>query len=144
MRGEHERVTMAEITTQQLAELLIGIARSQQAVVDAIESMQAGFKGKHFSSTLQSTAKLRSMDYVPTLQDLPARVLLQCQGRTGPDLSQLVPVLEAMLAEKRPPIAPAAIPPAIARAVSQKDAAAPEAPPASQLLTDSIPFETTK
>ena len=31
---------MAEITTQQLAELLIGIARSQQAVVDAIDSAQ--------------------------------------------------------------------------------------------------------
>ena len=62
---------MAEITTQQLAELLIGIARSQQAVIDAIESAQAGFKAKHLSPTLQAAAKLRSMDYVATLQDLP-------------------------------------------------------------------------
>ena len=135
---------MPEITTQQLAELLIGIARSQQAVVDAIESAQAGFKGKHLSPTLQSTAKLRSMDYVATLQDLPARVLLQCQGRTGPDVAQLVSVLEAMLEEKRSPIAPASIPPAVARAASQKDAAAPEAPAAAPLMTDSIPFEATK
>lgn len=135
---------MAEITTQQLAELLIGIARSQQAVIDAIESAQAGFKGKHLSPALQSTAKLRNMDYVATLQDLPARVLLQCQGRVGPDLAQLVSVLEAMLAEKRSPIAPASVPPAIARAASQMDAAAPVAPAASPLLTDSIPFEATK
>jgi hypothetical protein len=84
------------------------------------------------------------MDYVATLQDLPARVLLQCQGRVGPDLAQLVSALEAMLAEKRPPIAPASVPPAIARAASQKDAAAPAAPAASPLLTDSIPYETTK
>lgn len=135
---------MAEITTQQLAELLVGIARSQQAVVDAMESAQGGFKAKHLSPVLQSTAKLRSMDYVATLQDLPARVLLQCQGRGGPDLAQLVSVLEAMLAEKRAPMAPASVPPAIARAASQKDAAAPVAAAASPLLTDSIPFETTK
>jgi hypothetical protein len=109
-----------------------------------MESAQAGFKSKHLSPALQSTAKLRSMDYVATLQDLPARVLLQCQGRVGPDLAQLVSALEAMLAEKRPPIAPASVPPAIARAASQKDAAAPAAPAASPLLTDSIPYETTK
>ena len=135
---------MAEISTQQLAEILIGIARSQQAVVDAIESAQAGFKSKHLSPNLQAAAKLRSMDYVATLQDLPARVLLQCQGRTGPDMPQLIATLEAMLAEKRAPIGPASVPPAIVRATSQKDAAAPEAPPATPLQTDSIPFEAVK
>jgi hypothetical protein len=36
------------------------------------------------------------------------------------------------------------VPPAIVRATSQKDAAAPEAPPTTPLQTDSIPFETTK
>ena len=35
------------LTTQQLAELLIGIARSQQAIIDAIESSKAGFKGTY-------------------------------------------------------------------------------------------------
>jgi hypothetical protein len=138
---------MAEITTQQLAELLIGIARSQQAVVDAIESAQAGFKGKHLSPALQSVAKLRSMDYVATLQDLPARVLLQCQGRAGPDLAQVMATLEAMLAEKRAPIAPASVPPAVARAASMKDAAAPEAPPApaaAPAATDGIPFDAAR
>jgi len=135
---------MAEITTQQLAELLIGVARSQQALVDAIESSQAGFKSKHLSSTLQSVAKLRSMDYTATLQDLPARILLQCQGRVGPNLTQIIQDLEAMLAEKRPPVAPAAVPPAIARAASQLDAAAPVAPAPAAAPIAGIPFETTK
>ena len=135
---------MAEITTQQLAELLIGVARSQQAVIDAIESAQAGFKAKHLSPALQAAAKLRSMDYVATLQDLPARVLSQCQGRTGPNLTQVVNDLELMLAEKRPAIAPASVPPAIARAASEPDAAAPVAAPAAAITMPVIPFETVK
>ena len=135
---------MAEITTQQLAELLIGVARSQQALIDAIESAQAGFKAKHLSPALQSAAKLRSMDYVATLQDLPARVLSQCQGRTGPNLAQLVQELEGMLAEKRTPIAPASVPPAIARAASEPDAAAPVAAPAAAITMPVVPFESVK
>jgi hypothetical protein len=137
-------MTMAEITTQQLAELLIGIARSQQAVIDAIENGQASFKAKHLSSTLQAAAKVRSMDYVATLQDLPARVLSQCQGRTGPNLAQIVRELELMLAEKRQPIQPAGVPPAIARAASQPDAAAPVAAAAAPLAIPVVPFEPVK
>jgi hypothetical protein len=135
---------MAEITTQQIAELLIGVARSQQAVIDAIESAQAGFKAKHLSPALQSAAKLRSMDYVATLQDLPARVLSQCQGRTGPNLAQIMQELELMLAEKRPAVAPASVPPAIARAASEPDAAAPLVAPAATVTMPVIPFETEK
>ena len=135
---------MAEITTQQLAELLIGVARSQQAVVDAIESAQAGFKSKHLAPTLQSVAKLRSMDYAATLQDLPARVLLQCQGRVGPNLGQIVQDLEAMLAEKRPAFSSASVPPALARAASQLDAAAPVASAPVLASVAGIPYETTK
>jgi hypothetical protein len=135
---------MAEITTQQLAELLIGIARSQQAVIDAVESAQAGFKAKHLSPALHAAAKLRSMDYIATLQDLPARVLSQCQGRTGPNLVQIVHELELMLAEKRPAIVPASVPPAIARAASQPDAAAPVAAAAAPVTMPVIPFETVK
>ena len=135
---------MAEITTQQIAELLIGIARSQQAVIDAIESAQAGFKAKHLASALQSAAKVRSMDYVATLQDLPARVLSQCQGRTGPNLVQIVRDLELMLAEKRPAIEPASVPPAIARAMNEPDAAAPVAAPSAGVTMPVIPFETVK
>jgi hypothetical protein len=135
---------MAEITTQQLAELLIGVARSQQAVIDAIESSQAGFKAKHLSPALQAAAKLRSMDYVATLQDLPARVLSQCQGRVGPNLPQIVRELELMLAEKRSAIEPASLPPAIARAALEPDAAAPVAAPAATVTMPAIPFETVR
>ena len=35
------------ISTQQLAEILIGVARSQQAIIDAVESMKAGFKSTY-------------------------------------------------------------------------------------------------
>ena len=132
------------LSTQQLAEILVGIARSQQALIEAIEGMKAGFKSTYLAPALDSVAKIRSTGRPLALQEYPARVLLQCQGRVGPDLAQLVSVLEAMLAEKRSPIAPASVPPAIARAASQMDAAAPVAPVASPLLTDSIPFEATK
>ena len=78
------------ITTQQLAELLIGVARSQQAIIDAIEGMKPGFKGTYLTPALDTAAKLRSTGRPLTLQDYPARVLVQCQGRAGPNLEQIV------------------------------------------------------
>ena len=78
------------VTTQQLAELLIGIARSQQAIIDAIDAQKAGFKGTYLSPALDSVAKIRSTNRAPTLQEFPARVLLQCQSRTGPNPEQVI------------------------------------------------------
>ena len=94
------------ITTQQLAEILVGIARSQQALIEAIESMKAGFKGTYLAPALDSVAKIRAIGRPLTLQEFPARVLLQCQGRAGPNMGQIVRDLEALLAG--PPDAPAA------------------------------------
>lgn len=88
---------MANITTQQLAELIIGIARTQQALVDAMESQKAGFKGTHFASALDNAAKIRVTNRPLTLQELPARALLQCMGRAGPNVEQLTRDLEALL-----------------------------------------------
>ncbi|HSN40479.1 MAG TPA: hypothetical protein VLT92_09805 [Burkholderiales bacterium] len=93
---------MGNLTTQQIAELLIGIARAQQAVVDAVESAKPGFRMTHLSPVLQSAAKLRNTNHVATLTDLPARVLLQCQGRAGPDVAQIARDLDEMLAAQRP------------------------------------------
>ena len=42
------------LTTQQLAEILIGVARSQQAIIDAVESMKAGFKGTYLAPALSA------------------------------------------------------------------------------------------
>ena len=88
---------MANITTQQLAELIIGVARTQQALVDAMESQKAGFKGSHFASALDNAAKIRVTNRPLTLQELPARALLQCMGRSGPNVEQLTRDLEALL-----------------------------------------------
>lgn len=93
---------MKNLTTQQLAELLIGIARAQQAVIDAVESARPGFKMTHLTPVLHTAAKLRNTNHVATLADLPARLLLQCQGRVGPDVALVVRDLEEMLAAKQP------------------------------------------
>ena len=114
------------LTTQQLAELLIGVARSQQAIIDGIEGLKAGFKGTYLAPALDSVAKIRSMGRPPSLQDFPARVLLQCQGRAGPNVEQIVRDLEALLSGQQP--TPSAIAPAIARAAA---AAPPPAAPAA-------------
>lgn len=110
---------MANITTQQLAELIIGVARTQQAIVDAMESQKAGFKGSHFASALDNAARIRVTNRPLTLQEFPARALMQCMGRAGPNVEQLARDLEALLsgqplvaaapeAASAPPAAPAA------------------------------------
>lgn len=88
---------MANITTQQLAELLIGVARAQQAIVDAIESQKAGYKGSHFAPAIDNAAKSRVTTRPLTLQEFPSRVLLQCMGRAGPNIEQLTRDLDALL-----------------------------------------------
>jgi len=91
---------MANITTQQLAELIIGVARTQQAIVDAMESQKAGFKGGHFASALDNAAKVRVTNRPLTLQEFPARALMQCMGRAGPNVEQLARDLETLLSGK--------------------------------------------
>jgi len=87
---------MATLTTQKLAELLIGIARSQQAVIDAIESQRTGYKLTHLAPVLTTAAKIRNTGHVPTLMDFPSRVLLAHQGR-NPPVAQVLRDLEALL-----------------------------------------------
>ena len=95
---------MANLTTQQIAELLIGIARTQQAIVDGVESLKAGYKSSHFSPALDNAAKSRVTTRPLTLQEFPSRVLMQCMGRACPNLEQLTPPLPA----PPPPAAPSA------------------------------------
>jgi hypothetical protein len=88
---------MANVPTQQLAELIIGIARSQQAIIDAMESQKAGYRGSHLGPALDNAAKSRVTTRPLTLQEFPARVLMQCMGRAGPNVEQLTRDLEALL-----------------------------------------------
>ena len=100
---------MANITTRQLAELIIGIARAQQAIIEGMESLKAGYKATHFAPALDNTAKTRVTTRPLTLQEFPARVLMQCMGRAGPNVEQVARDLEALLAGQ-PPLAAAAAP----------------------------------
>lgn len=115
------------LTTHQLAEILIGVARSQQAIIEAIESMKAGFKGTYMAPALESVAKIRSTGRPLAMQDFPARVLLQCQGRAGPNVEQIVRDLEALLSGQS--TTPSAVSPAAARAAA--GAAVPAVAPAA-------------
>ena len=95
---------MSNLTTQQLAELLLGIARAQHAVIEAMENSKAGFKSTHFRPTLESVSRIRS-NRADSLTDFPARLLLQMLGRTGPDASQVAKDLELLLSSQ--PASPA-------------------------------------
>ena len=120
---------MAEVTTQQLAQLLLGIARAQNAMVEALENSKAGFKSTHFRPSIETASRIRS-NMPETLADYPSRLLLQMLGRTAPDTDRVMRDLEALLA--RPsgaaPAAPASAVPAGAPALAPAPAAAPDDP----------------
>jgi hypothetical protein len=73
------------ISPQHLAELLIGIARAQAAIVRATGSEAGAVDGlqKLYSGT--------------SLADLPARILLETLGRSGPDAAAIIADLERIL-----------------------------------------------
>ena len=80
----------------QLAELLMGIAKAQAAVIDAVERAEPGFRNNHAVPMLTTAANVRAA--VPRIQDLPARILLRMQGRAAFDVAQIRQDLEAALA----------------------------------------------
>lgn len=83
-----------EISAQQLAELLIGIARAQAAVINGLESAQPGTRG-HIVPAVQNVAHLRDHPS-PTLVDLPVRVLLSHLSRAVPDTEAIARELERL------------------------------------------------
>lgn len=91
-----------QISAPQLAELLLGIARAQAAIVQGLESEMAGVKSGRIMPALQNVAHLRDHPE-PTLTDLPVRVLLGTLGRQVPDTAGLVRDLERLLGGESPP-----------------------------------------
>src|SRR4029079_1047279 len=87
-----------EISAQQLAELLLGIARAQAAIVQGLENELAGVRSGRIVPALQNVAHLRPHPQ-PTLTDLPVRVLLATLGRQVPDAAALVRDLDRLLGE---------------------------------------------
>ncbi len=112
----------------QLAELLMGIAKAQNAVIDAIDRAEPGFRNNHAVPILTTAANVRAA--VPRIQDLPSRILLRMQGRAAFDVAQIQQDLEAALANggAAVPDDPSKnIPPAAARVAARAAAAAPAA-----------------
>ena len=87
---------MSSVTSEQVAELLLGIARSQLAIADAMESSKAGFKSVHLRSNVESAARIK-MNRPVVLADLPSRLLLQMLGRNPPTLDAVKRELETLL-----------------------------------------------
>jgi len=84
-----------QISAQQLAELLLGIARAQAAMVHGMENELPGIRGSRVVPALQNVAHLFDHPQ-PTLTDLPVRVLLATLARQVPDLAALVRDLERL------------------------------------------------
>src|SRR5262245_31078900 len=89
---------MSNVTTQQLAELLLGVARAQNAIIDAMENSSRGFKSGHFRPALETVSRIRS-NHPESLVDFPARLLLQMLGRNGPDVATVTKNLDALLGD---------------------------------------------
>jgi len=90
---------MLQISAQQLAELLTGIARAQAAVVTGLESELAGVKSGRVIPAVQNVAHLRDHPQ-PTLVDLPVRLLLASMGRVGPDPAVVAKDLERLFSSQ--------------------------------------------
>lgn len=117
-----------EISSEYLADLLIGIAKAQTAVIDAMERANPGFRNTHAVPILQVAANMRAGD--PRLIDLPSRVLLRMQGRVALDNTAVVADLER-LAKGGPPVAgdaSAATAPRVAPSAPAPAAPVPAAP----------------
>lgn len=83
------------LSTEQLAELLAGIARSQQAIIDAIESENAGWRNTHLLPKLTTASNMRTA--TARLFDVPSRILLRSQGRLPMDVATIARTLDEAL-----------------------------------------------
>jgi hypothetical protein len=100
-----------DISPEFLTDLLIGVARAQNAVIDAIDRANPGFRSTHAVPILNVAANTRVGD--PRTIDLPSRILLRLQGRVAID-----PVAIKADIERLSAATPAAGTPAAARAAT--------------------------
>ena len=115
------------LTTEQLAELLHGIARSQQAIIDAVDSDRGGWRNTHLLPKLNTAANLRLA--TSRLQDIPSRILLRSQSRVPMDVATIALALEEAANGATLPATAAAT-----RATKAADVAAPVAAVAAAAL----------
>ena len=103
---------MLQISAQQLAELLSGIARAQSAIINGVDRAMTGAKSTHIMPVLSNAAHLRDRPQA-TLVDLPVRILMAYESRVGPDLAAIQKDLERLCGGATPA---ASAPPASAAA----------------------------
>ena len=128
-----------EISAAQLGELLAGIAKAQNAVIDAVERANGGWRNTHMSPLLSVAANMRSGD--PRLVDLPARILLRYQGRAAVDVALIAAELDHLISGAPLAATPADASAAMARPAATIPAAAarPAAAPAAQAASRPAP-----
>jgi len=88
------------LTTEHLADILIGIARAQNAVVDAMERASPGFRNNHAVPLITVAANMRAGD--PRMIDLPSRILMRLQGRVALDNAAVKADLERLISGAKP------------------------------------------
>ncbi len=109
------------LTTEQLAEILIGIARAQNAVIDAMERASPGFRNTHAVPLITLAANMRIGN--PRMIDLSSRILMRLQGRVALDTQAVKADLDRLLGDA----------PAEAAAPAEKPSAASQMPDFSNL-----------
>ena len=62
------------LTSDHLADILIGIARAQNAIIDAIDRANPGFRSQHAAPMITLAANMRAGD--PRMIDLSSRILV--------------------------------------------------------------------
>lgn len=86
---------MLQISAQQLAELLSGIARAQSAIINGVDRAMTGAKSTHIMPALNNVSHVRDRPQA-TLVDLPVRILMAYESRVGPDLAAIQKDLERL------------------------------------------------
>ena len=127
------------LTTDHLADILIGIARAQNAVIDAFDRANPGFRTQHAAPLITLAANMRAGD--PRMIDLSARILMRLQGRVALDAAQVKADLERLMSGKAAPAAAAsATAPAAPKAPAAAPKAAAAAPKAAAASLDGLDF----
>ncbi len=88
---------MSNVTLEQLAEVLAGVARAQTAIIDAIESNEGGWRNTHFNPKITTAANLRLKD--ARLMDIPSRVLMRSQTRVPMTPEQILKDLQTAIGD---------------------------------------------
>lgn len=99
-----------DLNADQFAELLAGIARAHNAIIEAVERAEPGFKNTHAIPVLNVAANIRAAE--PRMIDLPSRILLRMQGRAAIDIAAIKHDLARLTGDPSAAPAPSAAPPA--------------------------------